>query len=247
MAEAEFARETGYDIGLLSLAALPTASDARTARALPHRGARDPGVRLLSAALGGRPAALVRILARLLRDRGRGRRSRSRRSIAIRRSTSCAAWSTAGAPARSRSTPGNDDNIIPDLLAEFRVGGGSANFRGGLLGQWAVWTRRAVELLARIHCCREADGAGAAEILAESAALTDANAALFDVRNRFAGCIAGLHEILRRQGLLEGRWCLDPAEDLSPGQMEEIDRVAAAYPHLTDDDFVRSRVDGWLN
>ena len=86
-----------------------------------------------------------------------------------------------------------------------------------------------------------ANGEGAAEILAESAALTDANAALFDVRNRFAGCIAGLHEILRRQGLMEGRWCLDPAEDLSPGQMEEIDRVAAAYPHLTDDDLQRTR------
>ena len=104
----------------------------------------------------------------------------------------------------------------------------------------------AVEMLARIHQCRHDNGAGAAEILAESAALTDANAALFDVRNRFAGCIAGLHEILRRQGLLEGRWCLDPAEDLSPGQMQEIDRVAAAYPQLMDDEFVDSHRDEWL-
>jgi len=136
---------------------------------------------------------------------------------------------------------GNDDNIIPDLLSEFRVDGGSARFVGGLLGQWAVWTKCAVELLERVHA-----GGNPAAILAESASLTDANAALFDVRNRFAGCIAGLHEILRRQGLLEGRWCLDPDEDLSPGQLEEIDRVAAAYPQWTDDDFVRANLDRWL-
>jgi hypothetical protein len=132
---------------------------------------------------------------------------------------------------------GNDDNIIPDLLT---------HFRGGLLGQWAVWTRRAVELLDRVHRCKESGGSGALEILRESASLTDANAALFDVRNNFAGCIAGLHEILRRQGLLEGRWCLDPEEDLSPGQLEEIDRVSSAYPQWVDDEFVRDNVDRWL-
>jgi Polyribonucleotide nucleotidyltransferase (polynucleotide phosphorylase) len=101
-------------------------------------------------------------------------------------------------------------------------------------------------LLDAVRACRTADGLGAAEILADSAALTDANSALFDAANAFAGCIAGLHEILRRQGLLEGRWCLDPAEDLSPGQLEEIDRVTAAYPHLADDDFVREHLDRWL-
>ncbi len=142
---------------------------------------------------------------------------------------------------------GNDDNIIPDLLTDFRLRGGTAHFRGGLLGQWAVWTRRAVELLDRIHHAARPVDAGSAEILAESAALTDANAALFDVGHGFAGCIAGLHEILRRQGLLEGRWCLDPDEDLSPGQLEEIDRVTAAYPQLADDDFVTGRLDGWLS
>jgi hypothetical protein len=126
---------------------------------------------------------------------------------------------------------GNDDNIIPDLLAEFRFATGSVRFRGGLLGQWAVWTRRAVELVESIGK-RPTD-----EILAQSAALTDANAALFDVRNRFAGCIAGIHEVLQRQGLLAGRWCLDPNEDLGPGQLEEIDRVLAAYPQLNDDEF----------
>jgi hypothetical protein len=141
---------------------------------------------------------------------------------------------------------GNDDNIIPDLLAEIRVGGGTTCFRGGLLGQWAVWTRGAVQLLKTIQECRAANGAGAAEILASSAALTDANAALFDVCNHFAGCLAGLHEVLRRQGLLAGRWCLNPDEDLSPGQLEEIDRVCTNYPQLADDDFVRSHLDQWL-
>jgi hypothetical protein len=83
--------------------------------------------------------------------------------------------------------------------------------------------------------------------LNESASLTDVNAALFDVKNAFHGCIAGLHEILRRQGFLEGRWCLDPNEDLSPGQLEEIDRVAAAYPQWSDDEFVRANIDRWLS
>jgi hypothetical protein len=115
-----------------------------------------------------------------------------------------------------------------------------------LLGQWAVWTRRAVELLEEIRTCRAAGGSGMSEILANAAALTDANAALFDARNRFAGCIPGLHEILRRQGLLAGRWCLDANEDLSPGQLGEIDRVCAAYPHLADDEFVRANLDRWL-
>ncbi|MCX6628817.1 MAG: dihydrodipicolinate synthase family protein, partial [Candidatus Solibacter sp.] len=141
---------------------------------------------------------------------------------------------------------GNDDNIIADLVTEFRVADQRLNFRGGLLGQWAVWTRRAVQLLETVHACRDAGGQGTAEILAGSAALTDANGALFDVRNRFAGCIAGLHEILRRQGLLAGRWCLDPAEDLSGGQLEEIDRVCATYPELMDDEFVRQNLDRWL-
>jgi len=141
---------------------------------------------------------------------------------------------------------GNDDNIIADLLTDYCVAGQRLCFRGGLLGQWAVWTRRAVQLLETIHRCRDAGGHGAAEILAGSAALTDANGALFDVRNRFAGCIAGLHEILRRQGLLEGRWCLDAAEDVSGGQLAEIDRVCASYPELADDEFVRENLDGWL-
>ena len=136
---------------------------------------------------------------------------------------------------------GNDDNIVVDLLTPFRFGRRTVRIVGGLLGHWAVWTRRAVELVERAH--QEPDWPGWLTLAAE---ITDANAALFDVANQFAGSIAGIHEVLRRQGLLAGRWCLNPAEDLSPGQMEEIDRVYSAYPHLNDDDFVSRHLDAWL-
>jgi hypothetical protein len=116
---------------------------------------------------------------------------------------------------------------------------------GGLLGHWAVWTRRAVELLNECHAA-VSRGSVPAELLRRGAEVTDANAAFFDAANGFAGCVAGLHEVLRRQGLLEGTWCLDPAEGLSPGQAEEIDRVCRAYPHLNDDAFVAAHRDEWL-
>lgn len=138
---------------------------------------------------------------------------------------------------------GNDDAIVADLITAFpgKVPGMPIRFAGGLLGQWAVWTRRAVEMLETIHSSGDTPA-----LLAMGAQLTDANGALFDVRNAFAGCIAGIHEILRRQGFLEGIWCLDPHEGLSPGQMEEIDRVTAAYPDLQDDEFVAEHLDRWL-
>jgi len=136
---------------------------------------------------------------------------------------------------------GNDDNIVADLVTPFRVGGGERRIVGGLLGQWSVWTRRAVEILER---CRGAEASP--ELLALGVELTDANGALFDVANDFRGCIAGLHEILRRQGLLEGTWCLDEDEGLGPGQREEIERVLRTYPHLCDDDFVEAHRDEWL-
>jgi dihydrodipicolinate synthase/N-acetylneuraminate lyase len=137
---------------------------------------------------------------------------------------------------------GNDDNILLDLLTRFDFGGGrTVRFAGGLLGHWAVWTRCAVE-----HLKMTRQGAVSPEMLTLAQQITDSNAALFDAANAFRGCIAGIHEVLRRQGLLEGRWCLDPNEDLSPRQLEEIDRVTRAYPHLTDDDFVREHVDEWL-
>jgi dihydrodipicolinate synthase/N-acetylneuraminate lyase len=141
---------------------------------------------------------------------------------------------------------GNDDSIVSDLLTPFPVGGGKVRWiEGGLLGQWAVWTTRAVELLARTRAAR-ASGQIDIGLLREGAALTDANAALFDAANGFAGCIPGIHEILRRQGLLETTSCLNPAELLSPGQAEEIDRVCGEYSFLCDDEFVAQNRDKWL-
>jgi dihydrodipicolinate synthase/N-acetylneuraminate lyase len=229
VAEAATAREIGYDIGLLSLAALPLATDAElldhcraVAGEIPLCGfylQPSVGGRLLSYGFWRGFCEIENVVAIKVAPFNRYHTLDVVRAVHNSERAAEIALYT-----------GNDDNIIPDLLTDFR---------GGLLGQWAVWTSRAVDLLDRIH-------RGETGVLAESAALTDANGALFDVRNRFAGCIAGLHEILRRQGLLEGRWCLDPDEDLSPGQLEEIDRVTAAYPNLQDDAFVRENLDRWL-
>jgi dihydrodipicolinate synthase/N-acetylneuraminate lyase len=145
---------------------------------------------------------------------------------------------------------GNDDNIALDLLTPFvfQVNGRVQERRivGGLLGHWAVWTRRAVEFLDQCHAVADGTGAVSKDLLQRSAEITDCNAAFFDAAHHFAGCIAGLHEVLWRQGLLEGIWCLDPHETLSPGQQEEISRVLKAYPHLNDDDFVREGRNRWL-
>lgn len=136
---------------------------------------------------------------------------------------------------------GNDDSIVADFLTPFRFDGRERRIVGGLLGHWSVWTKRAVELLER---CRHADATP--ELLRLGIEVTDSNAAFFDAANAFRGCIAGLHEILLRQGLLEGLWCLDEHETLSQGQLEEIDRVHATYPHLNDDAFVAEHRDEWL-
>lgn len=135
---------------------------------------------------------------------------------------------------------GNDDTILVDLMTQFAFGAARARVAGGLLGHWAVWTSKAVEHL------RAAKDGPTTDMLTLAAQITDANAALFDPAHHFHGCIPGIHEILRRQGLLAGRWCLDPNEELSEGQLEEIDRVCRIYPHLTDDEFVHSHLDDWL-
>ena len=159
---------------------------------------------------------------------------------------------------------GNDDAIVADLLTPFpclprrsasvhgSAEAGGVHFVGGLLGQWAVWTKSAVDLLRRCLAVTMTGATGEMDgevlpLLALGAELTDANAAFFDPSHQFAGCIPGIHEVLRRQGLLAGRWCLDPHEELSPGQMAEIDRVLARYPHLSDDGFVRENLQRWLN
>jgi hypothetical protein len=138
---------------------------------------------------------------------------------------------------------GNDDNIVSDLLTTYRfiVNGKiiEKTLAGGLLGHWAVWTKKAVDLLEEIKKCRNNGDAQTAQLLTTGIEVTDMNAAIFDPSHSFHGCIPGIHEVLRRQGLLAGRWCLNPQEELSPGQMEEIDRVCAMYPHLVDDAFVK--------
>jgi len=156
----------------------------------------------------------------------------------------------AGAAERVTLYTGNDDHIVPDLITPFTVAidgkPTTIRIRGGLLGHWSVWVKAAVDLLARIHAVVGSDSVPA-DLLALDAQVTDCNAAIFDVANDFRGVIAGCHEILRRQGLLEGIWCLDPNETLGHGQTAEIDRVCAAYPHLNDDVFVRANLDRWLS
>jgi len=155
----------------------------------------------------------------------------------------------AGAEDRVTLYTGNDDHIVLDLLAPFRfVREGrevTVRIRGGLLGHWSVWTRAAVQLLERIHAAADA-GQAPLDLLALDSQVTDCNAALFDVAHDFHGCIAGCHEVLRRQGLLETILCLDPQEGLSEGQAAELTRVARDYPHLTDDAFVAQHRERWL-
>lgn len=143
---------------------------------------------------------------------------------------------------------GNDDNIIIDLLTKYRFTDCGKvyekRFVGGLLGHWSVWTHTAVKLFEKIKMAAAKDVIPT-ELLTLAAEVTDANAAFFDTAHQFKGCIAGLHEVLRRQGLLEGIWCLDENETLSPGQTEEIDRIYRMYPHLNDDGFIAANIKDW--
>jgi hypothetical protein len=155
----------------------------------------------------------------------------------------------AGALDRIALYTGNDDHILLDLVLPFDLRDRGittrAYFRGGLLGHWSVWTASAIK---QFEMCRAVRGKDTvpADLLALDARVTDCNSAFFDVANDFHGCIAGCHEILRRQGLLEGIWCLDPDEGLSPGQMREIDRVCCEHADLSDDAFVAANLQKWL-
>jgi len=247
--EAQTARGLGYHAGLLSLAALKGASEDELighaqaiAREIPLVGFYlQPAVGglVLPVSFWRRFAAIENVVAIKIAPFNRYRTLDVVRGVV-----------EAGAAERITLYTGNDDHIVLDLLTPFTVaakGGTSVvRIKGGLLGHWSVWVKRAVELLDRIHASVASDTVPA-DLLALDSQVTDCNAAIFDVANDFHGVIAGCHEILRRQGLLAGTWCLDPQETLGPGQKEEIDRVCAAYPHLNDDAFVRANLERWLS
>ena len=248
VAEAELARDLGYQIGLLSLGALPNADDdaliehcRAVARIIPVCGfylQRSVGGRMLSYHYWRRFAELDNIVAIKIAPFNRYQTLDVVRAIAEAGRDDIALYT------------GNDDAIVPDLVTTYRLETGSGiverRIVGGLLGHWSVWTSKAVQLLRECQDSSES-GSISSELLRKGIAVTDSNAAFFDATNDFKGCIAGLHEVLRRQGLLAGIWCLDPDEGLSPGQAEEIDRVYRAYPELHDDPFVEANRDDWLS
>ena len=249
VAEAAVARDLGYHAGLLSLAAMKGASEDEliahaqaVAREMPLVGFYlQPAVGgiVLPASFWRRFAAIENVVAIKMAPFNRYRTIDVIRGVV-----------EADADERVTLYTGNDDHIVLDLVTPFAIphrgSFKTVRIKGGLLGHWSVWVKSAVELLDRIKKVRSAD-AVSFDLLALDSQVTDCNAAIFDVANNFHGVIAGCHEILRRQGLLEGIWCLDPKESLGPGQKEEIDRVCASYPHLNDDAFVRANLQKWLS
>ncbi|MSP83811.1 MAG: dihydrodipicolinate synthase family protein [Alphaproteobacteria bacterium] len=247
--EASIARDLGYHAGMLSLAAMKGAQEdemiehcRRVASVVPLVGFYlQPAVGgvVLPVSFWRRFAAIDNVIAIKVAPFNRYRTLDVVRGVVM-----------AGAEDRVTLYTGNDDHIVLDLLTPFVVRRDGAavtvRIKGGLLGHWSVWVRSAVRLLERIH---EAVAAGlvSPELLAVDSQVTDCNSAFFDVAHDFRGCIAGCHEVLRRQGLLQGIWCLNPEETLSPGQAAEIDRVYAAYPDANDDAFVAANLGRWLS
>ena len=248
VAEARVAAGLGYHAVLLSLAAFRGASEDETIDHCRGVGAEMPLVGFyLQPAVGGVPlpysfwrrfAELDSVVGIKIAPFDRYRTLDVVRGVA-----------EAGAEDRIALYTGNDDNILPDLVTPWRLPRGDTAVElrivGGLLGHWSVWVRTVVDLLGRAHAAVAADRIDR-DLLALAGQITDCNAVFFDVANDFRGCIAGMHEILRRQGLLDGIRCLDPDETLSPGQADEIDRVCRAYPHLNDDRFVAENLERWL-
>jgi len=239
VAEAALVRDLGYHAALLSLAAMSRATDDElvahcraVAEVIPVIGfylQPDVGGRVLPYAFWYRFAEIENVVAIKIAPFNRYRTLDVVRAVVMAGRDDIALYT------------GNDDAIVADLLTPFRVAGKERRIVGGLLGHWSVWTKRAVELLDRCH-----HAAATPDLLRLGVEVTDSNAAFFDAANGFRGCLAGLHEVLRRQGLLAGIWCLDETEGLSPGQCQEIDRVCRAYPHLHDDAFVAAGRDEWL-
>lgn len=248
VAEARTAISLGYHAGLLSLAAMKGASPEALLDHCQRAAEEIPLVGFyLQPAVGGLVldedfwtafAAIDNVVAIKIAPFNRYRTIDVVRGVVA-----------AGAEDRITLYTGNDDHIVLDLVTPFvaeRAGSRvTVRIRGGLLGHWSVWTRAAVALLERTQ--REVERQSIpADTLALDSRVTDCNAAFFDVANDFHGCIAGCHEVLRRQGLLEGIWCLDPNEGLSPGQAALIDRVLREHSDLSDDDFVRDNLSRWL-
>jgi hypothetical protein len=248
IAEAGIARGIGYHAGLLSLAAMQAASENEIithcesiAREIPLVGFYlQPAVGgvILSADFWRRFAGIDNVIAIKVAPFNRYRTLDVLRGVAA-----------AGALDRIALYTGNDDHILLDLTLPFDLRDNGvttrAYFRGGLLGHWSVWTQSAIKQFERCRATRGKDTVPS-DLLALDARVTDCNSAFFDVANNFHGCIAGCHEVLRRQGLLEGIWCLDPAEGLSPGQLQEIDRVCNEHADLSDDGFVSANLERWL-
>ncbi|NUM52017.1 MAG: dihydrodipicolinate synthase family protein [Candidatus Hydrogenedentes bacterium] len=248
--EAAFLRDTGYDVGLLSLSALAREPVAKlilhckaVAKEVPIMGFYlQPAVggRILPVDFWRRFAAIENVVAIKIAPFNRYQTFDVLRGVA-----------ESGRAGDIALYTGNDDNIVPDLLTSYRVrvNGEFVRLRivGGLLGHWACWTRQAVHLLQECHRVVKRGGDVPAELLTRGVEVTDSNAAFFDAANNYAGCIAGIHDVLVRQGLLRSRRCLDPNETLSPGQKAEIDRVYRDYPHLNDDAFVAKHLDEWLS
>jgi hypothetical protein len=248
LAEADVARGIGYHAGLLSLAAMKSASEddiithcQAVAREIPLVGFYlQPAVGgvILSANFWRRFAAIDNVIAIKIAPFNRYRTLDVLRGV-------CAA----GALERITLYTGNDDHILLDLVLPFDLRDNGVtvrtHIRGGLLGHWSVWTASAIKQFEMCKAARNKPSVPA-DLLALDARVTDCNSAFFDVANNFHGCIAGCHEVLRRQGLMNGIWCLDPAEGLSPGQMQEIDRVYNEHADLSDDDFVAANLSKWL-
>lgn len=248
--EAALLRETGYHVGLLSLSALAGESVAKlilhcraVAKEIPIMGFYlQPAVggRVLPVEFWRRFAAIENVVAIKIAPFNRYQTFDVLRGVA-----------ESGRAKDIALYTGNDDNIVVDLLSSYRVRVDGEFVRlqivGGLLGHWACWTRQAVRLLQDCHRVVNRGGDVPGELLTRAVEVTDSNAAFFDAANNFAGCIAGIHDVLVRQGLLRSRRCLDPQEGLSPGQKSEIDRVYRDYPHLNDDAFVAQHLDEWLN
>jgi dihydrodipicolinate synthase/N-acetylneuraminate lyase len=238
--EAETAAGLGYHAGLLSLSAFREGTDdemiahaAKVGEVMPLFGFYlQPAVggRLLSVDFWRRFCELKSVIAIKMAPFNRYQTLDVLRGVAL-----------SGRADEITLYTGNDDHIVLDLMTEFHLDGQKLRIKGGLLGHYACWTQASAKLYQRIRT-----GEISAELLTIAEEVTDMNAAIFDVKHNFHGCIAGIHEVLRRQGLLESIRCLDPNETLSPGQAEEITRVSRAYPHLVDDDFVRDGLRRWL-